>query len=106
MLLADFCNGACEYSRLLTLLDAQVYGFRERMAREQAEARKRKTSAGGEREAQLYSAYAVLHLAYGAPREVVTAAYRALSRMHHPDKGGDAEVMKQINAAYSELEKL
>jgi hypothetical protein len=44
--------------------------------------------------------YGVLHLQPEAPFEVVQAAYRALSKLHHPDAGGDAERMQQINAAY------
>ena len=49
------------------------------------------------------SPYAVLRVVEGAPMEVVDAAYRALAKKHHPDKGGDAEEMKRINAAYAKL---
>lgn len=47
--------------------------------------------------------WAALWLAKGAPREVVTAAYRALARIHHPDVGGSEEQMKKINDAYENL---
>lgn len=44
--------------------------------------------------------YRVLHLQSDAPLEVVRAAYRALAVLHHPDRGGDEEVMKQLNIAH------
>lgn len=47
--------------------------------------------------------YQTLHLLPTAPREVVMAAYRALSRLYHPDvsKEPDAnDKMKQINIAF------
>jgi len=44
-----------------------------------------------------------LHLAPGAPMEVVRAVYKALSLLHHPDKGGDEERMSEVNVAYKEI---
>ncbi len=41
----------------------------------------------------------VLHVAPDAPREVIEASYRALSRTAHPDAGGSEDAMKQLNAA-------
>lgn len=41
----------------------------------------------------------VLGVAPTAPREVVEAAYRALARSAHPDKGGSAARMAALNAA-------
>jgi hypothetical protein len=39
-----------------------------------------------------------------APPEVVTAAYRALAKLHHPDKeGGDEETFKELDRAYREV---
>jgi hypothetical protein len=35
--------------------------------------------------------------------EAATKAYRTLSRKHHPDKGGDAEIFKLISGAYEKL---
>lgn len=51
-------------------------------------------------------AYQTLHLLPSAPREVVLAAYRALSKLHHPDVSSDHnanEVMKNINVAFDEI---
>lgn len=50
------------------------------------------------------AAYAALHLLPTAPPQVVHAAYRALSLIHHPDAGGDVERMKAINNARDEIE--
>jgi hypothetical protein len=50
--------------------------------------------------------HAVLGVAHGAQADEVTAAYRALAKRWHPDRGGgpDAEDrMMQINAAYDLL---
>ena len=41
----------------------------------------------------------VLYIQADAPPEVVEAAYRALSKLHHPDRGGSVETMKKINLA-------
>jgi len=48
-------------------------------------------------------AYGVLHLLPTAPRCVISAAYKALARQHHPDTGGDTEQMQRINAAATAL---
>ena len=47
--------------------------------------------------------YATLHLLPTAPVEVVRAAFRALAGLHHPDRGGDGEQMRRVNAAYEAL---
>jgi hypothetical protein len=39
----------------------------------------------------------------GAPECVIKAAHLALIEIHHPDRGGDADIAKEINAAYDEL---
>lgn len=44
-----------------------------------------------------------LYLLEGAPIEVIQATYRALAKKHHPDAGGDQELMKEINLAYKAL---
>lgn len=50
-------------------------------------------------------AYAVLHLLPNAPRVIVDAAWKALAREHHPDRGGDIDVFKQYQAAYDRIVK-
>ncbi|KAF1084853.1 DnaJ domain protein [Sporotomaculum syntrophicum] len=40
-----------------------------------------------------------LYVQPDAPREVMEAAYRALSKKHHPDLGGSEAMMKQLNDA-------
>jgi curved DNA-binding protein CbpA len=48
--------------------------------------------------------FSELHLLPTAPREVVDAAYRALSRLYHPDQGrADPEAMYRLNDAYREI---
>jgi hypothetical protein len=48
-------------------------------------------------------AFTTLELLPSAPPQLIQAAYRALSHIHHPDHGGDAERMRQINAAFDML---
>lgn len=38
-----------------------------------------------------------------APLSVIKAAFRALSKEHHPDAGGDRTVFERIKAAYDVL---
>ncbi len=45
--------------------------------------------------------YHVLHLQPTAPPELVEVAYRCLSRLYHPDRGGNHETMTAINEAVS-----
>ncbi len=45
------------------------------------------------------TSYTVLHLLPSAPVEVAEAAYRTLSRLHHPDHGGDTAKMQALNEA-------
>lgn len=47
--------------------------------------------------------HAVLHLLPSAPAEVIKAAYRAMSLIHHPDRGGSTEAMARINDAMDKL---
>jgi len=49
------------------------------------------------------SARAQLFVTADAPTEVVTAAYRALVKIHHPDKGGDLDKFRAIDNAYREI---
>lgn len=44
--------------------------------------------------------YEVLGVRPDAPDHIITAAYRALVKKHHPDIGGKREVFEQIEAAH------
>jgi DnaJ domain len=43
-----------------------------------------------------------LDLPHGATIEQIESQFRRLARLHHPDRGGDAEVFKRIRTAYEE----
>jgi DnaJ-class molecular chaperone len=47
--------------------------------------------------------YEDLGVPKGASPEDIKKAYRSLARMHHPDKGGDAEKFKKVQEAYETL---
>ena len=47
--------------------------------------------------------YKVLGVAKDAEQDVVKKAYRKLAREMHPDRGGDPEKLKRVNAAYHML---
>lgn len=49
--------------------------------------------------------YSTLYVTPNAPKEVITAAYRVLAKIHHPDAGGTNEMMTRINAAYTDLQR-
>jgi hypothetical protein len=46
---------------------------------------------------------AVLFVTPDAPSCVIEAAYRALSRTYHPDRGGSNEQMQRLNAAMDRI---
>jgi DnaJ-class molecular chaperone len=47
--------------------------------------------------------YRVLGVPHGASPAVVLNAYRRLSKLHHPDQGGNAEQFVEIQRAYETL---
>jgi DnaJ-class molecular chaperone len=47
--------------------------------------------------------HATLFVLDTAPWEVVTAAYKALALLHHPDHGGSTEAFIRIQKAYDTL---
>ncbi|MDO8599006.1 MAG: protein kinase [bacterium] len=53
--------------------------------------------------ASLDDCYGLLEVSPQARPEVIRAAHRALMAIHHPDRGGDGEVAKRLNAAYEVL---
>jgi DnaJ homolog subfamily A member 2 len=46
--------------------------------------------------------YEVLGVEKDADNKEIKKAYRKLAVKHHPDKGGDEHLFKEINAAYGE----
>jgi DnaJ homolog subfamily A member 2 len=46
--------------------------------------------------------YEVLGVEKDANEKEIKKAYRKLAVKHHPDKGGDEHLFKEINAAYGE----
>ena len=50
-----------------------------------------------------YEPYRVLEIAKDSPVSDIQQAYRKLSRKHHPDKGGDPELFRQVARAYKAL---
>ena len=53
----------------------------------------------------LLHAYSVLYLLPSAPRNVVSAVWRALAKEAHPDQGGDPEAFKRYSKAYETIKK-
>ena len=49
------------------------------------------------------SNYEILGLKYGASEDEIKQAYRSLARKYHPDKGGNADIFKEISEAYNNL---
>lgn len=47
--------------------------------------------------------YAILGAGKTASQDEIERLYKRLAKQHHPDRGGDAEVMKAINEAYRVL---
>jgi hypothetical protein len=52
------------------------------------------------------TSYSVLHLLPTAPPELVESAYRTLSRLHHPDAGGDTAEMQELNHAVARIRRI
>ena len=50
-----------------------------------------------------YKLYDLLGIQKGASAEEVKRAYKKAAVQHHPDKGGDPEVFKEVSAAYQVL---
>lgn len=56
------------------------------------------TSSGPPRDA-----YATLFLTKNAPGFMIDAAWKALAKHYHPDRGGNPEDFKRVKEAYEEL---
>jgi hypothetical protein len=46
----------------------------------------------------------VLYVCQDAPLDVVKAAFKALAKVNHPDRGGDHVVMQRLNEAVERIE--
>lgn len=57
-------------------------------------------------ESKTANPYATLYVLDDAPMEVVRASFRALATLWHPDVGGSAEKMKELNVAFDAIKKL
>ena len=44
--------------------------------------------------------WGILGIPTGSPQEVIKSAFRKLSKLHHPDMGGNPETFKKVLAAY------
>ena len=49
--------------------------------------------------------YQILKVRTSSKFEEIKKAYRELVKIHHPDKGGDAKIILEINAAWESLKK-
>ena len=49
--------------------------------------------------------YQILKVHPSAKLEEIKKAYRKLVKIHHPDKGGDANSMLEINAAWEKIKR-
>jgi hypothetical protein len=91
---------AQEMERLRQQLEEQVRRAREyaqQQSRRRAEAAAARGASGWRR---------VLNLAADERRpDVIKRAYRALAQRHHPDKGGSAAAMTELNRAYASARK-
>ncbi len=50
--------------------------------------------------------YKMLGVAPSASWEEIERAYREKAKIHHPDRGGDADAMRALNDAYALLKRL
>jgi curved DNA-binding protein CbpA len=62
-----------------------------------------RTPAACPRRRRMTDPYEVLQVRADADHEVIQAAYRALARKHHPDRGGDPGEMARLNEAWAVL---
>lgn len=63
----------------------------------------RKERGLGETTSTAFGPYDILGVRPGDDWATIKAAYRALSRKHHPDQGGDVRKMQIITEAFTEL---
>lgn len=91
------------YDDAIHILKDHDYIVHHRRQYDRGRQRKQEAPPPPPRERPQSSAHRVLYVSADAPPEVIRAAYRALSKLHHPDIGGDEEKMKEVNEAWSKL---
>lgn len=79
----------------------QVRKSYRRLSEENARLRDQLRQSGSE--VSDFGPYAVLGISPQSDWAEIKAAYLRLSQKHHPDRGGDAEKMKEVTEAYAEL---
>ena len=50
--------------------------------------------------------YKLLAISANATNEELKRRWKILAMMYHPEKGGDADVFKEINSAYQQIKKM
>lgn len=92
--IGTFHSGRVDYSELP--MDAQ-------MAIAAQKAAWRTGAKLGVEKVETSDPYRVMHLLPSAPPAIVDSVFKALAKIHHPDKGGDPEEMKKVNEAYERI---
>lgn len=59
-----------------------------------------------QRDEDIAYAYRLLGVSPGASWEEIERAYRTKAQKHHPDHGGDGDIMRTLNEAYGAIKKL
>ena len=85
--------------------DAPGYLFGQQVEEESWRSTWERVKAGSREEPATpeRSPWSLLYVTQDAPLEVVHAAYRALTKLHHSDVGGDDVTMVEINLAYAKI---
>jgi hypothetical protein len=96
------------FSRVHELLETHFPGMEMKVAQDAADMIREQYESTIERPMlksypNSWGPYRELYLNDDAPECVVSAAYKALARVYHPDLGGDGETMSRINQAYEEI---
>jgi DnaJ-domain-containing protein 1 len=89
---------ASEHNRLqceIAGLRAELQALRKRPPR-----RRRGASS---KQKTVDDAFALLYVSPQAPPEVIEAAFRALAKQYHPDRGGSTAQMQRLNLAREQL---
>jgi DnaJ-domain-containing protein 1 len=72
-------------------------------AAQQDQAKRQPSPAAKAEDPERAAAFSLLGLPVGASRQDIKRAHRRLVKTHHPDRGGDGEDFRRIQAAYQRL---